>query len=457
MERERGLKGLFIKYLVGWAAGCILLCGATFLLFLLSMEMGLVYPANYGQRQLDQAQENLINAEEIQAEDIPNLLEYALFTKEGEWKEGSLSGQEAAKAWEISQRQYTGLGQTFYRFLERKNEILVIRYQIKSVFVNPVLRKVFPAADTFIYILIVLEIIGCLLFMAVRFARMLERKMQKLQIAIEEIRRENLEFQVESCGIREIDRIGGALEHMKEALKTSLSSQWKTEKAKQEQISALTHDLKTPLTIARGFHELLLEGELGEEERENAEAIGISIRQMQEYVEQLLDVTKGRWNPALCKTSVDLQNFLEELQIKLQGMAVEYQIDMAWRTEHVSGFLPMDRDRIERAVLNVISNAMEYAGKGGRVRISADVREKRFTITAEDSGPGFTREALEKGKEEFYTGNKARTGGGHSGLGLFIADQAVKEHGGSLDVGQSAEYGGALVTLVLPGVEENDI
>ena len=68
----------------------------------------------------------------------------------------------------------------------------------------------------------------------------------------------------------------------------------------------------------------------------------------------------------------------------------------------------------------------------------------------EDSGPGFTKEALQKGKEEFYTGNSARSGGKHSGLGLFIADRIIGEHGGRLELGNSEALGGGRVCVWLP-------
>ncbi len=91
-----------------------------------------------------------------------------------------------------------------------------------------------------------MEILAYLMFMAVRFGKMLENKMNGIQYAIEKIEQEDLEFQVPDCGVREIDRIGEALDRMKDALKKSLKSQWKMEKARQERISALAHDLKPP-------------------------------------------------------------------------------------------------------------------------------------------------------------------------------------------------------------------
>ena len=215
--------------------------------------------------------------------------------------------------------------------------------------------------------------------------------------------------------------MGAALDHMKEALKKSLMSQWDMEKARQEKISALAHDLKTPITIVRGYNELLLESTLKEEERACVEAIEVSIRQMQGYVEQLLDMTRGKQPAGFVKKIVCADAFLEEIHKKSQGLAAEKQAVLMWKAAEIRREIQADEQRLERALLNIIANAAEYAGQGGTICLGTSAPEDGLEIVVEDSGPGFTGEALKKGKEEFYTGSSARSGGVHSGLGLFIA------------------------------------
>ena len=221
MERERSLKGLFIRYLISWLFGSVFLAVVGFVVMSLAMQSGYIYPANYGDTEYEQEKENLKNAERIQADDIPSLMTYALYTKDGQWKEGTIPKKDAEKAWQVGHRGYTGLGRTFYRLIERDGEILVLCYSMKAQFTDPKLRRYLPAAEELIYGMVLLGILGYLLFMAVRFGKMLEKKMNGIQYAIEKIEQEDLEFQVPDCGVREIDRIGEALERMKEALKKS--------------------------------------------------------------------------------------------------------------------------------------------------------------------------------------------------------------------------------------------
>ena len=89
MERERSLKWLFIKYLVSWLLGSLILAFLGFILMSLAMQAGYIYPANYGDIEYEREKDNLKNTEEIRMEDIPPLMDYALFTEEGTWKEGT--------------------------------------------------------------------------------------------------------------------------------------------------------------------------------------------------------------------------------------------------------------------------------------------------------------------------------------------------------------------------------
>lgn len=120
------------------------------------------------------------------------------------------------------------------------------------------------------------------------------RKIDKLLFVTQKIEKQDLDFQIENSGIFEVDRALFALEHLKQALKTSLTEQWQADKLRQDQISALAHDLKTPLTIIRGNTELLYDMALTDNQKECADYIEGSVVQMQDYVETLIDMTKTR-------------------------------------------------------------------------------------------------------------------------------------------------------------------
>lgn len=178
--------------------------------------------------------------------------------------------------------------------IDRVNEVVLLRYRFTSKFNNSILQRICPASDLLLVGLIVIEIIILLFLVSHWFGKYTGRKIDKLLFVTQKIEKQDLDFQIENSGIFEVDRALFALEHLKQALKTSLTEQWQADKLRQDQISALAHDLKTPLTIIRGNTELLYDMALTDNQKECADYIEGSVVQMQDYVETLIDMTKTR-------------------------------------------------------------------------------------------------------------------------------------------------------------------
>ena len=101
-----------------------------------------------------------------------------------------------------------------------------------------------------------------------------------------------------------------------------------------------------------------------------------------------------------------------------------------------------------RAVLNLLDNAARFTPEGGAVRLSAYVEEAVLTVAVEDSGPGFSPEALARAGRGFYTGDASRPREGHMGMGLTFARQTARRHGGTLELSNTGR--GARAALTLP-------
>ena len=105
-----------------------------------------------------------------------------------------------------------------------------------------------------------------------------------------------------------------------------------------------------------------------------------------------------------------------------------------------------DKNRLRQVFINIIDNALKYTDAGGTVRIDAELSDGEIIITIEDSGCGISKSDLPKVKNRFYKANNTVRG---SGIGLAVADEIVKMHGGSLDI--SSELGrGTAVMITLP-------
>ena len=230
----------------------------------------------------------------------------------------------------------------------------------------------------------------------------------------------------------------------------SLTEQWQADKKRQDQISALAHDLKTALTIIRGNTELLYATSLTREQRECADCITDGYTQMQTYIKTLIDLSTALSEYQLHKETFDLSAYLKQVKVSIDALCRTKAIQLKMDVASIQSQLTADQSLLGRAILNVASNALDYSPRGGTLYVDVHENNVFVEITVTDEGAGFSKEALQHAQEQFYRADDRRSSSQHFGMGLYIADTIVKQHGGSLIVENSNETGGAKVTLKLP-------
>lgn len=112
--------------------------------------------------------------------------------------------------------------------------------------------------------------------------------------------------------------------------------------------------------------------------------------------------------------------------------------------------LSADRLLLERAIMNVVNNALDFSPLNGSVYLSITGDNNNLRITITDTGNGFSREDLLHAQEQFYMADHSRSSNLHFGMGLFITKSIVQQHGGQLILGNSDKTGGAQVTIKIP-------
>ena len=105
------------------------------------------------------------------------------------------------------------------------------------------------------------------------------------------------------------------------------------------------------------------------------------------------------------------------------------------------------RASLDRAVSNLLDNAVRYTRPGGQVSLAVSVEQNTISIAVEDTGPGFSAEALAKGGQAFFTSDSSRPQEGHLGLGLFFVRQTARKHGGSLQLSNTGRGAKAVLTF----------
>lgn len=114
------------------------------------------------------------------------------------------------------------------------------------------------------------------------------------------------------------------------------------------------------------------------------------------------------------------------------------------------GTLKADKLLLERAIMNVISNALDYSPPQGTIYVTVQKTDCFLHISITDEGGGFTPEALHHAQEQFFMGDKSRTSNMHFGMGLYITSSIIKQHGGQLVLSNSKKTGGAQVIIKIP-------
>lgn len=436
-RREKTLAGLFSKYITLFILSMVLMAGGVFLLFLGLTAWGVVLPANYAEQMITENTDRIRKEEGSVEQWIPEGCSYGVYSPEGKWLEGSFSGQDRGAAWRhlLKYNIYSGNG-SYYRFIDLDNgNICIVKYNLLMRYANSKANAVLPAPELFMPILDVLLFLGNVVLFSRIFAEKLKAELRGLSGITEKIAASDLEFETGTSDIKEISEVMTSLGQMKDALQDSLKAQWDMEEQKQEQLAALAHDIKTPLTVIRGNAELLEEGELLEENRECASFILTNVKEIERYLETMRQVLFGTEETA-DKRIMSCAELGEMFRETGKQIAAAEKIPVCFQTSVPEGEIFCNENAMLRAWSNIVSNGAERTdrGKGLEIRIMQESREGQTYLKAavRDYGTGFSNKDLQYADREFYSGDESRHDRRHQGLGLAIAKRFAEEQGGFL-------------------------
>lgn len=223
---------------------------------------------------------------------------------------------------------------------------------------------------------------------------------------------------------------------------------------KEEFLALTTHDLRSPLTVISGVISFFTSGRLGELSPEQQNMVSMMERNAQiliELVNDLLDASKlESGTMRLDLTSVDLRALVDELRETMEPLAREKSITLVEALPATLPPIEADRPKLRRVVVNLLSNALKFTPKGGRVELSAEPLDKQMRINITDTGVGIAAEDVERLFDKYeQTRSRATRGEKGTGLGLYITKQLVDLHGGEIKV--TSEPGkGSTFSFTLP-------
>lgn len=456
-QKKITLTGLFGRYISAFVIIEIFLALFCFVFVLSGTVMwgGVFLPANYAEQQLRENSGKIRSAEKVTGDLIPGGCYYGVFDNEGSFLYGSLEKTEQRKAWEKYQKENIyAEGKGYYSFFQRTDgNVCIVKYFIVMRYANEKWNETLPPPETLVIWLIAglfvaLTVISGVL-LSLCFARRIKKQLAGLGRATEKIAASDLDFEVGSSGIREIEAVMVSLGKMKNALKKSLEEQWDAEQLKTRQISALAHDIKTPLTVVRGNAELLAEEKMEEGNLECVKEILKNTACIEDYLASMRQVLKGETEPGKTE-KIQIRELTGELRQAASELGAAERIPVAWEICEEEGEVLCCRDELLRAFRNIVSNALEHTEpkKGIQVKISLKQEGDFYLVAAvRDFGPGFSGKALLHGREPFFSGDESRHHRSHQGLGLSIAESFLTRQGGFLKYGNVEEGTGAEVSL----------
>jgi two-component system phosphate regulon sensor histidine kinase PhoR len=221
---------------------------------------------------------------------------------------------------------------------------------------------------------------------------------------------------------------------------------------RKEFVANVSHELRTPLTLVQGFVETLREGAWTDAARapEFLETIDRNVQRLRALVEDLLRLSKLESAGEIVRLQeVDAGALLGRVRETFGPLAGKKRLDFG--VEAPPGLvLRADPELLERAVGNLVENALKYTPEGGRIRARAGRDGDAVAFAVEDSGIGIPEADQPRVFERFYRVDKSRSRDlGGTGLGLAIVKHIAQLHGGSVSV-RSAPGRGSTFTLHLP-------
>ena len=474
----RRAKGVPLSLLIAkyFAYAFVLICAAwvvSFAALSASTNAGAVYPANWGAAHAGETAKALQGKGPLDPRSIPTAYRYALFAADGELLAADMDGAMLEHARELAadgeaaaETEVTGsAGATYASFGLSDGTFCVLGSDYMPQFASPSLRDSLPNPQNIMLAAGALGSLAAVALVARRAGRSISRKMAPLTDAAERVSRQDLDFSVEPGGVREVNEVLSAMDGMRSSLKESLEARWDAERRQRDQVAALAHDLKTPLTVMRANADYLVEeaaslatcgASLGSDELDDlsgaAADIAAAAERLDSYVGLLIGVSRGGAAPSEGRRA-DAGEVAAAVEADARALAHAEGVALSVSgAEDLDGLeVPGDACEISRAAMNVVSNAVEHASE--RVSVSLRAEGGILEIEIADDGSGFSPEALERGCERFFQGDPSRAGA-HHGLGLYAASEVVRRCGGEIglsnDLSRDGAVQGARVVLSIP-------
>lgn len=250
------------------------------------------------------------------------------------------------------------------------------------------------------------------------------------------------------CNINSKDEIGQlalTLDYMAGELK-------EREKLKNDFISSVSHELRTPLTSIKGWTITLNDENTDKETLKlGFDIIEKESDRLSGLVEELLDFSRlVNNNITLRKQDVSIEAFSNYILNYMLPRSERENIKLTVKNNTKNLVFPLDVNRFKQVMINILDNSFKFTQEEGNITVNFSEDENNLIVSVKDDGCGIPKEELERVLEKFFKGSNANS---NTGIGLSIADEIVRLHGGVLEI-SSELYKGTEIIISIPKESE---
>ena len=327
---------------------------------------------------------------------------------------------------------------------------LLLAYLDQTRYANMMIFQIFRMGTitTILYVLIGIGVFSLTLLL-------LERKTMKyigkIAMAIQNISEGDLNTQIEVVGDDEFSAMASNLNRMEADIRKLMDKERESERTKNELITNVAHDLRTPLTSIIGYLELLAGNtQIPQEMQHKYIEIAYSkSRRLEKLIEDLFGFTKLNYGKiAMHIGQIDIVKLLEQLLEEAYPNFEEKNLSYDLQSNVPAKIISADGNLLARLFDNLIGNAIKYGADGKRVLVKIHGEEDTVTVSVTNFGRVIPADELPLLFNKFYRVEQSRsatTGG--TGLGLAIAKEIVDMHGGTIRV--ASDLNGTVFTVKL--------
>lgn len=273
------------------------------------------------------------------------------------------------------------------------------------------------------------------------YKRKLEEPLKILKREMEFIGRDDLSFDCSYISNDEMGEVCNTLNRMRKQLVKNQENLWHLMEAQRNLNAAFAHDIRTPLTVMRGYTQMMLkfypEGKISEEKMiETLQMLERQTGRIEQFSLTMKEIhNMEEWK--VDRQPCSVKELAQQIRDNLKGMPLEgIQVEFSCEIDEMQ--IICDKNLIQEVADNILANALRYAKE--KITISMVKDEEGLFLYVKDDGKGFSKEEIMKAARPYFS-----TAEDHFGLGLTICQTLCKKHGGDLELMNSLE-GGAIVS-----------